>query len=273
MHIQIYIVSFLEVVFPLLALVLLSRLHKYRFSAVIGGIAAYYLAADILMVLVTMLLSVMGMDETFWEEHLVASSVTNVVLNALFHDLTLYLVLRFTLKNRGRIYDAMALGISYWLFSSIMNSIMNGYYARIYQMAQAGRLSEMVNDSVTLEQLQLTLQDITNAGTLNYYSQLVAIIAMSAVSAACCLFFYLSIKRQDLKTLLLTVAIHLGAMLLVNIPLFLDNSVFYLITNVLALIAGSVVIWRFMLWYREKQKALAYRKKNYQADLKSSSET
>lgn len=264
MSLQIYIISALEILLPIAALLVLMRVHKYRLAAVIGGIAAYYLSSEILLSIVTMMLSAVGFNQLYWSMHETAGSVLNVILNSLFHNICLYIILRFTLKNRGRVYDAMALGISYWVFSSVLNAISNAYYARILQLHDLNRLSEMVNESVSLEQLQLTASDIIAAGTSNYYAQLLALLGMSAVSAALCLFFYLSVKRKTGKYFLLGSSIHIVAMILINLPIFFGNTTLYIVTNVIALSAGLIVIWRFMVWYRAKQKALAYRKKHYQ---------
>lgn len=272
MHIQLYLISFLEIILPIAALIVLMKFHKFRFAAIIGGIAAYFLATSIVMPLITMMLSAIGMNELYWQVHEKGYQITNIILNTILQDVALYLLLKFTLKNRARIYDAMALGISYWLSDGFRYAMSNVTYARIYQMYSAGRLSEMLGDGVTMDMLQSAVDDVNASGIGVYYVQFVALVSMILVSIALCLFLYLAVKRKSLKYLFMTFGIHFGSMVLVNLPLIWNHYELYAVTSALAFVAAAVLIWRFMVWYREKQRALAYRRKNYQESQKSSEE-
>ncbi len=272
MHIQLYLISFLEILLPIVALIVLMKFHKYRFAAIIGGIAAYFLATSIVMPLITMMLSVMGMNELYWQVHDNAYQIINIVLNTILQDVALYFLLKFTLKNRARIYDAMALGISYWLSDGFRYAMSNVTYARVYQMSEAGRLSEMLGEGVTMEMLQSAVNDVNASGIGVYYIQFAALISMIMVSIALCLFLYLAVKRKSWKILLMTFGIHFAAMVLVNLPLLWNHYEYYAVAAGSALIAACVLIWRFMVWYREKQRALAYRRRNYQESQKASAE-
>ena len=99
MHIHLYVICGLEILLPVVALIVLSRFHKFRFTAVIAGIAGYFVVTNILIPLFAMMLGAIGMDDLFWAAHEMGSNILNLVLNAVFHDIALYLLLKLTLMN------------------------------------------------------------------------------------------------------------------------------------------------------------------------------
>jgi len=270
MHIQLYIAAGLFILVPVTCLVILHFIHRYRFTAVIGGIAAYFISTQILIPLISMMMATIGLGEEFWLSHRFGSEVMNVFMNSILHDLILFLILKFTLKNRSRIYDAAAMGISFWLADSLRYALSTSTYARVYQMYQAGRLEEMVTETTSLEVLNSALEDIISAGIGAYYVQLFSIFALTALSVALCLFFYLSVKRRTSAFLLMGMGAHLLLLMAVDLALYFGGSVWYIAMNAVVLVLSAFVIWRFMQWYREQQRALALKKKEYKQSLKSS---
>ena len=270
MHIQLYIAAGLFILVPVTCLVILHFIHRYRFTAVVGGIAAYFVSTQLLIPLLSMMMATIGMGEEFWLSHMFASEVMNVFLNSILHDLMLFVILKFTLKKRSRIYDAAAMGISFWLADSLRYALSTATYARVYQMSEAGRLSEMVTETTSMEMLNSALNDIVSAGISAYYVQLFSILSLTALSIALCLFFYLSVKRRTGAFLLMGMGAHLLLLLAVDLALYFGGSVWYIVTNALVLVLSAAFIWRFMVWYREQQRALALKKKEYKQNLKSS---
>lgn len=269
MHIQLYIAAGLFILVPVVCLVILHFIHRYRFTAVIGGVAAYFVATQLLIPLISMMMATIGLGEEFWLSHRFGSEVMNVFLNSILHDLMLFLILKFTLKNRSRVYDAAAMGISFWLADSLRYALSTSTYARVYQMYQAGRLSEMVTETATMESLESAVNDIVSAGVGAYYVQLFSIFSLTALSVALCLFFYLSVKRKTGAFLLMGMGAHLLLLLAVDLALYFGGSVWYITVNAIVLVLSCIVIWRFMAWYREQQRALAQKKKAYKQSLKS----
>lgn len=271
MHIHLYIICGLEILLPVLALIVLSRFHKFRFTAVVAGIAGYFLVTNILIPLFAMMLGAIGMNDVFWAAHEFGSNILNLVLNAIFHDIALYLLLKLTLmKKKARIYDAMALGISYWISDGVQYAISNATYARVAQLSAAGKLSSMITENVTLDQLQSAANDVNALGALPFYTQLLAMAAMMSFSVALCLFFYLGIKRKNVLYLLICMGIHAVSLIIISIPALFYKDALTPVTDLIALIAGCIVTWRFLCWYRAKQQALRYRKAMYKESLKSS---
>ena len=269
MHIQLYIAAGLFILVPVVCLVILHFIHRYRFTAVIGGVAAYFVATQLLIPLISMMMATIGLGEEFWLSHRFGSEVMNVFLNSILHDLMLFLILKFTLKNRSRVYDAAAMGISFWLADSLRYALSTSTYARVYQMYQAGRLSEMVTETATMESLESAVNDIVSAGVGAYYVQLFSIFSLTALSVALCLFFYLSVKRKTGAFLLMGMGAHLLLLLAVDLALYFGGSAWYITVNAIVLVLSCIVIWRFMAWYREQQRALAQKKKAYKQSLKS----
>ena len=272
-QILLYIVAGLDILIPMMALVILYIRHKFRLTSLLGGIAAYFFTCEIFIPGFTVIMSAIGLSEAFWAEHAILAEIINVVLNVLIGDLALYLILRFTLKNRSRLYDAMALGISYWLYSALRLSISALGYGRLALMAEQGRLSEMVTDNLSLERLQELANELSAAGISSFYVQLVGIAAMTILTATIMLFLYYALKRSDVKVLFMSIGVHFVLMLAVNTALYLKGDLAYVIACVIASAIAAYFFYRFMQWYREQQRELAQRRKAYKEGLKSTSST
>ena len=156
---QLYIIGGIDILLPVITLIVLRRIHTYRISSVISGVGSYFIAANFLMGLVGMILSEVGITSEFWNNNPVIYEIVNGVLNAILQSATLFLVMRFVLKGNVKIYDAMALGVSYWLYNALMLSTSAISYARMAQLDAQGRLAEMVTESLPLETLQTYASD------------------------------------------------------------------------------------------------------------------
>lgn len=272
-QILLYLAAGLDVLIPMTALVILFIRHRFRLTSVLGGIAAYFFTCEIFIPGFTVIMSAIGLGEAFWSEHAILAEIINVLLNVLIGDLALYLILRFTLKNRSRLYDAMALGISYWLYSAIRLAISAVGYGRLAMMAEQGRLSEMVTENLSLERLQELADELKSAGISSFYVQLVGIIAMTILTVTVCLFLYYALKRSDAKVLFISIGVHYVVMLAINLALYLKGDLAYVIGCVIGSAIAGYIFYRFMQWYREQQRELAQRRKAYKEGLKTTSPT
>ena len=266
---QLYVIGGLEILIPIIALMVLRRAHKYRISTIICGIGGYFLAVNILMAFASMMLASIGMDQAFWERHALLSEITNIILNVIFQGLTLYAIMRFVLKGNIRIYDAISLGISYWLAEAMILSTNAVSYARVASMSAEGRLSEMVTESLSLEALEEYADSLQTMGISSFYLQLVGIIVLCILTATLCIFIFHSIKRKNIKFFFLSMAGHLVALSLMNIGMLIGGNWVYLVTNVIIGVI-SIVVWRqYWKWYKAQQADLLRRRKEYQQYVKS----
>lgn len=266
---QLYIIGGIEILVPVLALIFLRKAHKYRVSSVISGIGSYFLAANVLMSMVSMLLASVGLDQQFWQEHGVISEIVNVVLNVIFQNITLYLVMKFVLKGRIRIYDAIATGVSYWLINALMLSTSAVSYARIATMSAEGRLNEMVTETLSLEALEKHAADLQELGISSFYIQMIAVFILSVMTAVLCIFLFHAVKRNNKNFLWMAMGGHLVLLALLNFSLALGGNTWYMIANAVVLIVSVVVFIQYWKWYKAQQLDLLKRKQEYKQRLKA----
>lgn len=266
---QLYVVGGVEILLPVIALIVLRRIHKYRIASVISGIGSYFLAANLLMSMVSMLLASVGLDQQFWLNHELISEIVNVILNVLLQNLTIYLVMKFVLKGNIRIYDAIALGVSYWLGNALMLSTSAVSYARIASMSSAGRLNEMVTESLSLESLQQYASDLETLGTSSFYIQMLAVFVLSIMTAVLCVFLFHAIKRKNKNFLFMSMGGHLVLLTLLNMCLVYGGNVWYIVANAVVAVVSILVFSRYWKWYKDQQAELIRKKQEYKQRLKT----
>ena len=196
---QLYVIGALEILIPIIALIVLRKKNKFRISSVVSGIGSYFLAANVLTSTFIMFLSSLGVSQNFWISYPMIANVVNVVLQVIFQNITIFLVMKYVLKKRIRIYDGIALGISYWLYNAFTDSTSTITYARIANLASKDRLHEMVTESLPLETLEEYAAAISDMGISSFYIQLLGMIVLICMTAVVGVFLFHATKRNNLK--------------------------------------------------------------------------
>lgn len=260
---QLYIIGGLEILLPIIFLLLLGRSHKFRISSVISGIGGYFLVNSILMGSFMMFLSSFGLNEQFWQNHKIISEVVYLLFTVVFQNATIFLIMKYVLKKKIRIYDGIALGVSYWLFYALNTSTSAVSYARVASMASEGRLSEMVTDTLPLETLQEYADMLNTVGISSFYIQLLGIVVLSVMTAMLCVFLFHGVKRGNLKFLWMTMGMHLVLLAMLNFSSILEQQIWYCIAAVVVAAASVVIFLRYWSWYKEQQAELLRKKQEY----------
>ena len=265
---QLYIIGGINILLPVIALVILRRLHTYRISSIICGIGSYFIAANFLMGLVGMILSEIGITSEFWNDNPIASIITQGALSAVLQSFILFIVLRFVLKGNVKIYDAMALGTSYWLYNALTFSYGSISYARAVQMSAQGRLAEMVTESTPIEIWERAISDVETLGIGSFYTTTFNIFVLMCASAALTLFLFLALKRRDKRYLFITMGATFVMLMVMNLAQHFAGSTGFIIANFIVLIASIITLVKFMQWYRAQQEALRERRREYREYIK-----
>lgn len=268
---QLYVIGALEILLPLIALIVLYKKHKFRISSVISGIGSYILAANLLTGTFIMFLSSLGLDQEFWNQHTVISDIVNVVIQVIFQNITLFLVMRYVLKKNIRIYDGLALGISYWLYNAFTYSTSTITYARISSLSAKGSLSEMVTETLTIEQLEEYAAAIENLGISSFYIQLLGIVTFSCMTAVICVFLFHATKRSNNRFFYLAIVANLALYALLNLSYSLLSEYWYVGACVIVIVVSIVVFSRYWKWYKQQQAELLRKKQEYAKYLKAAS--
>ena len=265
---QLYVIGALEILFPIIALIALRRKNKFRISSVVCGIGSYFLAANVLTSTFIMFLSSLGVSQNFWISYPLVADIVNVVLQVIFQNITIFLVMKYVLKKRVRIYDGIALGISYWLYNAFTNSASTITYARIANLASKDRLHEMVTESLPLETLEEYASAIFDLGISSFYIQLVGLIVLSCMTAVVGVFLFHALKRNNLKIFFATMGINLVLYTILILTLNLFGNLGYLIACVIVIIISVIVFIQYWKWYKQQQAELLRKKQEYAKYLK-----
>lgn len=265
---QLYVIGALEILIPIIALIVLRKKNKFRISSVVSGIGSYFLAANVLTSTFIMFLSSLGVSQNFWISYPMIANVVNVVLQVIFQNITIFLVMKYVLKKRIRIYDGIALGISYWLYNAFTDSISTITYARIANLASKDRLHEMVTESLPLETLEEYAAAISDMGISSFYIQLLGMIVLICMTAVVGVFLFHATKRNNLKIFFATMGANLALYTVLVLTYNMLGNLWYVIACVIVITISIVVFAQYWKWYKQQQAELLRKKQEYAKYLK-----
>ena len=265
---QLYVIGALEILIPIIALIVLRKKNKFRISSVVSGIGSYFLAANVLTSTFIMFLSSLGVSQNFWISYPMIANVVNVVLQVIFQNITIFLVMKYVLKKRIRIYDGIALGISYWLYNAFTDSTSTITYARIANLASKDRLHEMVTESLPLETLEEYAAAISDMGISSFYIQLLGMIVLICMTAVVGVFLFHATKRNNLKIFFATMGANLALYIVLVLTYNMLGNLWYVIASVIVITISIVVFAQYWKWYKQQQAELLRKKQEYAKYLK-----
>ena len=265
---QLYVIGALEILIPIIALIVLRKKNKFRISSVVSGIGSYFLAANVLTSTFIMFLSSLGVSQNFWISYPMIANVVNVVLQVIFQNITIFLVMKYVLKKRIRIYDGIALGISYWLYNAFTDSTSTITYARIANLASKDRLHEMVTESLPLETLEEYAAAISDMGISSFYIQLLGMIVLICMTAVVGVFLFHATKRNNLKIFFATMGANLALYIVLVLTYNMLGNLWYVIACVIVITISIVVFAQYWKWYKQQQAELLRKKQEYAKYLK-----
>ncbi len=267
---QLYVIGALEIMIPIIILMVLHKKHKFRFSSVVSGIGCYFLAANLLTGTFIMFLSSLGLSENFWNSHPMIADLANVIIQVIFQNITIFLAMRYVLKKKVRIYDGLAIGISYWIYNALTYSTSTITYARIANLSAKGTLNTMVTESLSLETLEEYASAITDLGISSFYIQLLGMVVLSCMTAVVCVFLFHALKRSNLKIFFAALGCNLVLYALLDMAYSLLGDLWYVGACVAVIILSIVVFMQYWKWYKAQQAELLRKKQEYAKYLKQS---
>ena len=265
---QLYIIGALEIIIPIVFLMWLHKKHKFRISSVISGIGCYFLAANLLTGTFIMFLSSLGLNERFWNNFPVIADIANVLIQVTFQNITIYLAMKYVLKKKVRIYDGIAIGVSYWIYNALTYSTSTITYARISNLSAKGALNTMVTESLPIETLEEYAASISKLGISSFYIQLLGMIVLSCLTAVVCVFLFHALKKGNLKIFFAALGGNLVLYLILNLVYSLLGNLWYCVACVAIIVISGVVFMKYWKWYKEQQAELLRRKQEYAKYLK-----
>ena len=265
---QLYVIGALEILIPIIFLMVLHKKHKFRLSSVISGIGCYFLAANLLTGTFIMFLSSLGLNERFWNSFPLIADIANVLIQVTFQNITIYLAMKFVLKKKVRIYDGLAIGISYWIYNALTYSTSTITYARIANLASKGTLTTMVTESLPLETLEEYAASISQLGISSFYIQLLGTVVLTCLTAVVCVFLFHALKKGNLKIFFAALGGNLVLYLILNLAYSLLGDLWYCIACIIVIVISIIVFMKYWKWYKEQQAELLRKKQEYAKYLK-----
>ncbi len=258
-----YVAGVLEITIPLFVLYFLYRRHRYSISSLLFGIPIHLAATKILIPGIISLISAIPgameyLDTQFYLFVLILS-----VLTALFQLPLQYLVVRFTRKGKWSIYDALAMGIAYWLPDTFSNSATMISQGSLSRTVNSGKIEELVSETITIDQVEGLVEQIQSLNFFTVQVKMITQLFLVIINVALVLLVYHSVKRKKLWLLFAGVGINIAYLLSINyvekwLGYWPSNAVFLVIT------AGAVYfIARYMKWYKVQQAQLLQKKKEF----------
>ena len=147
-----YIAGAIPMFVLVLGLVLLRTHHTYSFASVVVGFATFFLCNQILGPVIYSLLDLIPGVKGFMDQpsnmlvyYLILSIVTVILVGPIG-----YLGLKLVRRDRCTIYDAMAAGISYWIYTAVTNSMEYINEGKIADLYNKNELATLVTEEITM---------------------------------------------------------------------------------------------------------------------------
>ena len=261
-----YIASIGQILILALALYFLHRKHPFRFTSVVVGIGVYFLASQLLTSISYSALSSIPAVQEYLNnpDHAILYYLMLAALTALFMSPVAFVVLKFVRKGQWNIYEAIAAGISYWIYNSVTSAMNYINQAKIADLANKGELSTLLSDQITQADIDAYIEVLKDATLFQCLAQLVFFASMIVMSVLIFILIYHGMKRQKLQFMFFGIGIHFTALFVSYLATMAPLWVYCVCVVVLGLIMGAGIYFYFR-WYRRQQKLILQKRKEFKA--------
>ncbi len=274
--ITLYVLSFILLTLPVVALLLLWRKYKIPFLRFfVSGIAGYFLIISLLvpllMSVITSLLSGGAGSEQYWSgDRYNAFLLLYSGLTAILQPALLFVVLRYILRGNFRIYDCMAMGVAFWYYPCMTTALSNVSYARVILAYNKGELASMATEATPLATLETSVQYVADHGLFIFIAQTINQLFMILASVVVMVLLYHAIKSHKLQFLLYAVLTVFAYLCIINFSERLWGQTSTLICLIVMAAACILFLVLYFRWYRGQQLELLRQRQEYKERLKNS---
>ncbi len=261
-----YIASVAQIMMIALSLFFLHRKHPFRMTAVVVGVAVYFLASQLLTSICYSALTSIPAVQSFLSnpDHVIIYYLILAVLTALFMAPVTYFILKFVRKGNWNIYEAMAAGISYWLYNSITSSMNYINQARISEMANKNELSSLISDQISQADIDAYVELLQNASLSQCLAQILFFAVVLLMSTLIFMLVYHGMKRKNFLFVALAAGIHFVVIFTTYLGTLADLWIYCLIILAAGILL-SLGIYFYFKWYRSQQQILRQQRLEFKA--------
>ena len=150
------------------------------------GIGVYFLASQLLTSISYSALSSIPAVQEYLNnpDHAILYYLMLAALTALFMSPVAFVVLKFVRKGQWNIYEAIAAGISYWIYNSVTSAMNYINQAKIADLANKGELSTLLSDQITQADIDAYIEVLKDATLFQCLAQLVFFCLLYTSDAA-----------------------------------------------------------------------------------------
>lgn len=271
--VMMYLIGGLEILLPLTVLLIVYRYKSFALSSVVAGFACYFLLNSTLINGIISVILVRLDDPFYFNDHKMLGVLVESGMTAILVTPVMYLILSKLRKGKWSLYDAAALGVSYWLVPLFSNAAILISQGSIGRIANQGRLEELVNENYTLEALESLVDTLAAITPAQMFGQLFYMLVSKGTTVAVAVglgfMVYYAVKRKKVSILLLSVVVNFICMVL----MYGSESIIgywgaFAVTAVMG-IGALFFIRSFLQFYRRQQAELLRRKQAYKEELRA----
>ncbi len=271
-----YLFAFLLISVLLAGLTLLYFKRQVKIiKFALFGLLAYVLAEYILAPLLWSLIAGIGAGgvttdlETYWEiERHGAFLLIYSVLTALSQLFVFWFALKVLLKGNFRIYDLMAMGLAYRIFSTMGSATSFSSYARVAIAYNKGTLESLSSEALSLETLMNYVTQMQSGFFPVLLAQFLTSLVITLFVIFALLMIYNGVKTKKFPPYVYAFAALLLPLLLINFSEFFFGQTAAIVCLFFLIAAGVCALTLYMKWYKKQQAEYAKQMQEYKAYLK-----
>ncbi len=245
----------------------LRRIHKFPIISVVLGFAVYFLSGQILTSVSYSLLTEIRAVNAFLtsQDHLVIYYLVLSLLPALFLAPIAYLFLKWIRRGKWTVYDAIASGISYWIYNAA--SLAYGYAneARIAKMVNDGTVYSLVNEAVTREEIDDYLAIMQTADIWQCLLEILDFVLVALTVVLIFVLVYHGMKRGKFVFALYGMAIQFAVLFTSDYFSIVLPTWGYAIVLFLDVAAVAGGLYLYFRWYNNQRILLTRQRKEFKA--------
>lgn len=260
-----YIASAAQILLLAVALFVLQKKHPFRFTSVVVGFGVYFIASQILTSFTYRILQMIpGFSAVFESsDHVLLYYLLLAFLTAVYMSPVAFMTLKLVRKGKWNLYEAIASGISYWLYTALYSCMTYINQAKIADIANKGQLETLVTEDTTIDVINDYVNTILKSASLSQcLAQVLYFITMVMMSILIFMLLYHGMKRQKPIYILYGIGIHFASLYIAYLGTMTPIWSYCLILLVLAA-AYCTGIWFYFRWYHRQQQILLQQRREF----------
>ena len=262
-----FIAGIVPLMFIIGGLYKLRRIHKYPLIAIVLGFAVYFLSGQFLTSMsYSLLTSIPAVNDYLTSrDHILVYYLVISLLPSLFLAPIAYLFLSWLRRGKWTIYDAIAAGISYWIYNAVSLAFGYANEARISTMVNNGTVYTLVSETVTREEIDGYLKILQTADIWQCLLEVLDFLLLALTVIFVFVLTYHAMKRKKFAFALLGMAIQFAVLFTSDYCSIMLPTWGYAIVLFLDIAAVGAGLYLYYRWYTNQRMILTQQRNEFKA--------